>query len=302
MTMTNAHTHSHRVRGLVAATALAVALAVATAPEVSRAGAAAVDRAAAAQAMTPTTGNQALADGPKKKKKKRNIIAWFASLLSSPPGPPEFAAYDNLANLRCDLVFGSLAALDEPTRTLYTGAADACLAAFAKQRSLWPGAAASFAAASARSNELTCMGQATLALLGRILAAHKAHPKRAFRRASPSKAKAPPCPHITGVTPSSGPAGTVVRLTGTNLVIPVTGVDMVDSTGLPTTVTPEVGGDGSLTITMPEAPPAEASAVVCIVLKADPDWDADGALFTYTGADLGPAAPIPCPPTPPPKP
>ena len=47
---------------------------------------------------------------------------------------------------------------------------------------------------------------------------------------------------------------------------------------------------------MPEAPPPEASSIVCLVVRAEPDWAADGALFTYEGADVGAPTPFACPP------
>jgi hypothetical protein len=67
----------------------------------------------------------------------------------------------------------------------------------------------------------------------------------------------------------------------------VTSVRVVDSTGGFTTPATFEVVDGTLRFVMPEAPPPEASTTVCIVLRADPDWSADGAVYTY---DAAPAA------------
>ena len=42
--------------------------------------------------------------------------------------------------------------------------------------------------------------------------------------------------------------------------------------------------------------PSDASATACIVVRAEPDWVADGALFTYESETTGPPTPIDCPP------
>ena len=58
------------------------------------------------------------------------MVAWILSLgPGAPDGPPEFTAYRELQQLRCAQVFDRVGELDEPARTLYAGAADACLAA-----------------------------------------------------------------------------------------------------------------------------------------------------------------------------
>jgi hypothetical protein len=233
---------------------------------------------------------------PTRTKKKHNVIAWILSLgPGAPDGPPEFTAYRELQQLRCSRVFDRVGELKEPAQTLYTGAARACLAAFSGRGDLWPGAAAAHDAVAGRSGELNCMDLAALALLERLVTLHNQHPDRSFLSASTSQAQAPPCPTIGGLTPDHGPAGTVVRMTGQHLGGNVVGVDVVDSLGnsQPAEGVTEVGGD--LEFTMPQAPPAGASSLACIVVRASPDWSADGAMFTYESETAGSPTTFACP-------
>ena len=247
--------------------------------------------------LTPTATPTSTPTPTPKKKKKRNVIAWILSLgPGAPAGPPEFTAYRELQQLRCNKVFDRVAELKEPAQTLYTGAARACLAAFDGRSELWPRAAAAHDAVAGRSGELNCMDLAALALLERLVTLHTQHPDRSFQNASTNQAQAPPCPTINGLTPDHGPAGTLVRMTGQHLGGNVVGVDVVDSLGnsQPAEGVTEVGGD--LEFTMPEAPPSDASSLACIVVRASPDWSADGAMFTYESGTAGSPTTFACPP------
>lgn len=231
------------------------------------------------------------------RKKKRNVIAWVLSLgPGAPDGPPEFTAYRDLQQLRCGKVFDRVAELKEPAQTLYTGAANACLAAFDARSELWPKSATAYDAVVGRRSELNCMDQAALGLLERLVTSHAQHPDRSFRNAPTTQAQAPPCPSISGLTPDHGPAGTLVRMAGQHLGGNVVAIDVVDSAGnsQPAANVTEVGGD--LEFTMPEAPPPDASSVACVVVRASPDWSADGATFTYESEQAGAATAFPCPP------
>ena len=230
--------------------------------------------------------------------KKKNVVAWILSLgPGAPDGPPEFTAYRELQQLRCARVFDRVAELDEPARTLYTGAANACLAAFEGRDQLWPKSASALAAVVDRIEDLTCMDRAALALLQRLVRLHDEHPSQTFRTASGTKAKAPPCPTIAELDPDTGSEGTLVRMSGRHLDAgDVVGVSVFDSLGnsLPAEGLDVV--DGSLQFTMPEEPSSDASASVCIVVRADPDWRADGAMFTYESDTTGPPSSFDCPP------
>lgn len=246
---------------------------------------------------TGTTSSPAATPTPTKAKKKRNVIAWVLSLgPGAPEGPPEFTAYRELQRLRCDKVFDRVAELKEPAQTLYTGAANACLAAFDGRRELWPTSTTAYDAVAGRSGELNCMDRAAFGLLERLVTLHAQHPDRSFRSASTSEAKAPPCPSISGLTPDHGPVGTVVRMTGRHLGGNVVGIDVVDSSGnsQPAENVTEVGGD--LEFTVPEEPPSDASSLACIVVRASPDWSADGAMFTYESEQAGAPTAFACPP------
>jgi hypothetical protein len=232
-----------------------------------------------------------------KKKKKKNVIAWILSLgPGAPDGPPEFTAYRELQQLHCATVFARVGELKEPARTLYKGAAHACLAATAGQTARWPRAVAALQAVSGRTDELNCMDGAALALLDRLVTLHAEHPSRSFELAAGTKSKAPPCPAIAAITPDSGPVDTPVRMTGRHLGAAVVGVSVIDSLGNSLPVVGLDRVDGGLEFRMPEAPSSDASVSVCIVVRADPDWVAGGTPFTYESATTGPPAPVACPP------
>ncbi len=249
---------------------------------------------ATAQSTTPTGTTSTTAA---KKKKKKNVIAWILSLgPGAPDGPPEFTAYRELQQLRCRQVFDRVEELDEPARTLYVGSADACLAALEGRTERWARATAALEELAGRTDELTCMDRAALALLDRLVTLHRQHPSRTFRAASGTQSKAPPCPRIGGLVPDRGVEGTVVRMTGTHLGADVVGISVIDSLGNSLPAERGDGAEGAIEFTMPEAPPSDASASVCVVVRADPDWVADGHMFTYESVTTGPPTTFDCPP------
>jgi hypothetical protein len=88
----------------------------------------------------------------------------------------------------------------------------------------------------------------------------------------------------------------VVLVSGGFLADRVSGVQVVDSLGSSVGVDVTATSTGDLQVAMPEAPPPEASSIVCLVVRAEPDWAADGVLFTYEGPNVGAAVPFACPP------
>jgi hypothetical protein len=248
--------------------------------------------------VVPTTSTgTASTTATTKKKKKKNVIAWILGLgPGAPEGPPEFTAYRELQQLHCATVFDRVGELRQPARTLYTGAAHACLAATEGETARWPRAVAALQAVSGRTDELTCMDGATLALLDRLVTLHATYPGRSFELAAESKSTAPPCPAIAAIEPDHGVEGTLVQLTGTHLGADVVGISVIDSLGNSQPAERVDSAEGTLAFTMPEEPPSDASSSVCVVVRADPDWVADGRMFTYDSDTTGPPAPFDCPP------
>ena len=295
---------AHAVAAVCVAVALVMTVLVDTPPSPARGATAAAGQGAspatglalAAAVASPPAGEPTSTATPKKKK-KRNIISWILSLgPGAPIGPPEFTAYRELQRRRCGTVFDRLGELQQPAKALYRGAARACLAAFEGRPRLWRRAESAYAAVKPRAAELSCMDVAALGLLKRLVTLHRKHPNRPFRRAPVTDSQAPPCPTIAEVLPDRGIAGTVVLLSGGFLADRVSGVQVVDSFGSSVGVDVAATSTGDLQITMPEAPPPEASSMVCLVVRAEPDWAADGVLFTYEGPDVGAAVPFACPP------
>ena len=296
---------AHVAAAVCVAVALVMTVLVDTPPSPARGATAAAGQGAsqatglalAAAVASPPAGEPTSTATPRKKKKKRNVISWILSLgPGAPIGPPEFTAYRELQGRRCGTVFDRLGELQQPAKALYRGAARACLAAFEDRPRLWRRAESAYAAVKPRAAELSCMDVAALGLLKRLVTLHRKHPNRQFRRAPVTDSQAPPCPTIAEVLPDRGIAGTVVLLSGGFLADRVSGVQVVDSFGSSIGVDVVATSTGDLQITMPEAPPPEASAVVCLVVRAEPDWAADGALFTYEGPNIGAAVPFACPP------
>jgi len=197
----------------------------------------------------------------------------------------------------CARVFDRVNELNDPARTLYSGAANACLAAIKGRGELWADAEAALATVAGRRGEFNCLDVAALAVLERLVTAHRKHPDRQFVLATGGgSAQSPPCPSITRLDPERGVGGTDVTIVGRHLDANIRDVEIIDSNGGSTGVgfTP---GEGGLRITMPPQP--DGSSTVCVVLQARPGWIADGELFTYEAAataTTSAAEAIACPP------
>lgn len=253
--------------------------------------------ATSTQATTTTASTTLSTSGSSTTVKKKNVIAWILSLgPGAPDGPPEFTAYRELQQRHCTTVFARVGELDEPARMLYQGAAHACLAAIKGDSARWSRAEAALAQVAGRTDELNCMDGAALALLDRLVTLHADHPERTFTLAAGSKSKAPPCPTIGAVKPDRGPVATLVRMTGRHLGAAVKRVSVIDSLGESHPVVGLDRIDGSLEFLMPGDLSSDASASVCIVVWAEPDWVVDGAVFTYEGENTGPPTTLACPP------
>ncbi len=229
--------------------------------------------------------------------KKKGLIAWVLGLgPGSPSGPASFATYLALQERRCSDVFDRLDDLRDPARTLYTGAGQGCLAAFEDRAELWDPAARALELVQHSGDELNCMDLAALDLLTRLVDAHELDPDRAFRTTGQGSWSGPPCPTVSRLAPDEGGEGTTVVVEGSHLDAH-DGVDVVDSVGLVQSAQVVSASGGSLQVVMPEEPPSEGSVTVCVVVRAEPGWNAAGALFTYDSADLQPPTTFTCPPS-----
>jgi hypothetical protein len=187
--------------------------------------------------------------------------------------------------------------LREDVRRLYSGASDACLAAFKGRAGLWPAAEAAYESIVTPTN-LNCIDRAAFQLLERLVDAHRKNPEGVFEAdVSPGGTGRPACPTITRVTPDRGQTGTQVTVTGSHfdqiedVEIEYDNGDVDDSV--------EYSRNGDSLRLVVRGTGERPSQRACIVLVTEPNWRVTGAPFTFEGplptsAPSGPA--FACPP------
>jgi len=189
---------------------------------------------------------------------KPTIIDWLEEFTpAGGGGPPEEAAHfwfmkgDCATTLSIARATGSDEAMEEPYKSLYEGAAAACLAAFHGRSGLWRTAVERFEAVGPAS--LSCWDHEVYRILKAIVEAHRANPagKLEKRQGSPHT----DCPELTALVPDHGPrdGGYTVEVTGRNL--PATldlywfGPDQI--------TTGRIESDGRMMVVVPAAAPGQ---------------------------------------------
>lgn len=126
--------------------------------------------------------------------------------------------YTDLAADRCGQVLRYADELAEPSRSLYEGAATACLAAFHGEPALWSRAQTALADVQPRAAELDCLDTPVHLLLQSLVEQHEQFPGARFSRTFDT-AHTGPCPRVLRLIPDHGPreGGYPVRLLGVNL-------------------------------------------------------------------------------------
>jgi hypothetical protein len=230
----------------------------------------------------------------------QNIIAWILGLApGSPEGPPEFSAYRQLVDvsgggcvtlaegLQAD---GGLELQDEGAQRLYSGVAEACLAAFHGKSELWGSAAATFAALEPPTS---CMDVAAYRVYEELVRHHQQNPDGKFvALIGSSQAKAPPCPEVTQLVPDHGPRGTIVQIIGFNLDhMYELRLFYEDDDGrlFDRRADYVIEGD-ALVVTVQDD--ANIALWACIVPQGAEDWNGSGKLFTFEPLPGESAAPI----------
>jgi hypothetical protein len=166
--------------------------------------------------------------------------------------------------------------MEEPFRSVYEGAAAACLAAFHGRPALWKTAEARLA--SAHTGELSCWHLEVHAMLAELVRAHRDDPDAAF--VSGKAAGSSSCPELTGLHPDHGPraGGYTVEVTGRNL--PATlGLYWFEHELV---ITAEKGDDGVMRVEVPKAI-GKQNADETIKIDEAPRIDMVYASFTYDG-------------------
>lgn len=161
-------------------------------------------------------------------KKGSQIVAWIRDLgLTGGGGSYQEAFLAELAWGRCGDLLRDVNSVPkgevyESTRVLYRAAAQACLAAFHGERSLWPAADAAVEELSGRSAALDCIDRSVYDIARTLVMIHRSNPGAVLRRGRADDADGPDCPRLRSVEPVSGPAagGYEVRITGEHLPNP----------------------------------------------------------------------------------
>jgi IPT/TIG domain len=236
------------------------------------------------------------------------VIQWIneEGPLSGGASGPDDEAFEAMLAGDCR---GALRAIersaDEPTdpiRSVYLGAANACLAAFEGQPELWPRAEASAARVAGQASRLACETRAIYRLLERLLEAHRADPGAQLRRGPVGVRGVLSCPLFTSITPDHGPAegGYPVRITGEHLTGTVGVRFDLDHR------VQAVAQDGALTVTMPPASVASPGGREVMIWPdgAPAVFGAGAVYFTYdppsssSSATTEPSTSTPDPPDP----
>jgi hypothetical protein len=173
--------------------ALVLLLALAAVPAGGRPGESRVSVAVTAGLSAPTGGETAT----KSPSRRHRWVRWLrAFALTDGMASPEQMLYLDFAYGDCQRMFDEVRQADsdgrllpEPTRSLYEGAAAACLAALHGRSDLWPIAGSQFD--RVRGTEMTCLDRTVLRILREIVTAHRADPTVQFIR---GQARAVNCP------------------------------------------------------------------------------------------------------------
>jgi hypothetical protein len=157
------------------------------------------------------------------KKKSGSVVVAFIRELGPLGGPsdPREGPYGALADGDCEDALQSADDLEEPRRTLYRGAAAACLAAFEERPSLW--LAGERAVQASRQEPWDCLDRPVLQFLEALVRAHRSQPDAQFQPQATSGKALNRCPVIESLDPPQGPVtgGYPVRLRGRNLPDPL---------------------------------------------------------------------------------
>ena len=223
------------------------------------------------------------ADVQNKPSGRSRIVDWLleytpGSGLAGPgPAPSpgvssyqEQRVYRALAKGSCAGALSLAERLPNWSRSLYRGAARACLAAFHGRTQLWDGAGKdrdAFAAAG----PLGCPESDVYRLLNDLLEAHRQDPTATIERKVGGRVDASTCPRIVAVTPNHGPRSGGQRVT-------VTGVNLPDRVYIyfgDATLGPVAVHDNRAVITVPSMRRAGARKSGIAV----PEWPGDPVAF-----------------------
>ena len=180
------------------------------------------------------------------------VIAWIGELGPLGGAGPHHGrerAYPSLVQGECDQVLPILHTIPEPSRSVYEGAASACLAAFHNQPQLWSRAQAALTTVGSQTSQ-DCFDKPVHQLLQSLVEVHRQDPGAQFVTRFGS-GSAPPCPRVLELIPDHGPreGGYQIRLIGVSLP-PMAGIHFGETY---LTVNTNDGREAVITV-----PPADA--------------------------------------------
>jgi hypothetical protein len=170
--------------------------------------------------------------------------------------------------------------LQEPYRSLFEGAAAACLAAFHGRADLWPTAMSRLA--SIKPSRFACWDREVYTILAALVRAHRDNPDAKLVRGQGRAG----CPEIEALIPDHGPraGGYPVQVTGRNLP-PTLDLAWYDQT---VTARRVRGSGGRMTLVVPAARSGQVSNFIVSIVGA---YRIEGVMVNFRFDDCGDVCP-----------
>jgi hypothetical protein len=203
---------------------------------------------------TSETNNSSAPKTTTRTRKSSALVEWIKEFTPTGGGGGyEEAAYTWFMKGDCETTLsvardksGELGTMDETHRTLYEGAAAACLAAFHQRLDMWSVALARHD--NVNTNAMSCWHRSVYRIFTAIVKAYRDDPEARFSKAGGGGRSE--CPQLSGLSPDHGSrsGGYRVEVKGSNLP---KSMNLIFITGEDITVSAKTT-DGRLSFTMPQ--------------------------------------------------
>ncbi len=197
--------------------------------------------------------------------------------MGGPGIPPSLYAYAAFTTASCEKVASSAAYLTGPVRTLYEGAAAACMAAFREHSEQWAQAESKYSQVEASTTAFECIDRDVYTMLGSLIDIHRQYPDYRIVRGTSGTTRTS-CPRITEIVPDHGPiqGGQQVQVRGVNLPTRL----VVDFDNVTASPVHSNGVEGTLTTPpLTEVDPENCPCKAYVYVQDF--WWAGGVPYTY---------------------